>query len=98
MQDCTHNDAVWKGMMSSAVQRVLASLPLREGKSKNAIYGWWSLEQNPILIALWEASSSLPAFVRLFGELALCVLPDELSELAFAVQMCLVALENTAMK
>jgi starch synthase len=84
--------------MSTAVQRVLASLPLREGKSKNTIFGWWSLEQNPILIALWEASNSLPTFVHLLGELALCVLPEKLSELAFAVQICLVGLENTGMK
>jgi glycogen synthase len=85
-------------MMSSAIQRVLASLPLREGKSRNALFGWWSLEQNPILIALWEASNSIKAFVRLLGELALCVLPEKLSELALAVQICLVGLENTGMK
>ena len=84
--------------MSSAVQRVLASLPLREGKSRNALYGWWSLEQNPIFIALWEAGSSLQMFVQLLGELSLCVDHDKLSEMAFAVQICLVGLEHTGMK
>jgi starch synthase len=85
-------------MMCSAVQRVLASLPLREGRSKNALLGWWSLEQNPIFIALWEACSSLQTFVQLLGELALCVHHEKLSELAFAVQICLVGLEHTGMK
>ena len=97
-QESSHKDSVWKKMMSSAVQRVLASLPLREGKSRNALFGWWSLEQNPIFIALWEAGSSLQAFVRLLGELALCVEHEKLSEMAFAVQICLVGLEHTGMK
>lgn len=98
-QDKTHKDSVWKKLMSSAVQRVLASLPLREGKSRNALFGWWSLEQNPIFIYLWEAGScSLEAFVLLLGELALCVDEAMLSEMAFAVQICLVGLEHTGMK
>lgn len=84
--------------MCSAVQRVLASLPLREGKSRNALFGWWSLEQNPIFIALWEAGSSLRAFVQLLGELSLCVDHEKMSEMAFAVQICLVGLEHTGLQ